>query len=187
MNIREYLMRGRGMHPSMYARRPMEEHKRDEHEGYPHHDSYRHMNYDGRHEMPHYDPYYGTPTMEHTPHHMDYAGAYGGLSKDELYDLAHRLAQNIEEKDRQFFTRENIERKAHELGIILDKFSADELLVATLMEYTIHCMTLKPMVGSNLDVYVKLGRDFLLSDHDRVKGGEKLAVYYDCIIEGKLY
>ena len=148
------------------------------------------MNYDMGmgYEMPydgHYNPYYGQPMMPGYKY-MDFGGDYGEtLNKEELSYLTQKLMRNVEEKDRQFFTKEMISRKAHEIGVNFDKFNEEELLAATLLEYSLHCMTLKPLVGPNMDVFVKMGKDFLTAEMEGVKGGEKLAIYYDCILRGK--
>ena len=139
------------------------------------------MGYDGHH----YDPYYGQPMMP-VYRNMDFGGDYGEtLNREEISHLTQKLMRNVEEKDRQFFTKEMISRKAHEMGVNFDKFNEEELLVATLLEYALHYMTLKPLVGPNMDVFVKMGKDFLMAEMEGVKGGEKLAIYYDCILKGK--
>ena len=149
------------------------------------------MNYDMGmgYEMPYdghfYDPYYGQPMMPGYKN-MDFGGDYGEtLNREELSHLTQKLMRNVEDKDRQFFTKEMISSKAHEMCVNFDKFNEEELLVATLLEYALHCMTLKPLVGPNMDVFIKMGKDFLMSDIEGVKGGEKLAIYYDCILKGK--
>ena len=36
-----------------------------------------------------------------------------------------------------------------------------------------------------MDIYLRLAKDWLEDDDVSVKGGEKLAVYHDCIVEGE--
>ena len=116
----------------------------------------------------------------------DYAGDYGEtLGKEEISEFSKRLLKEVEEKDKHFFSKENISQRAKQLGVQMNEFTEDELAVATLMMYTDYCMTMKPLVGSNMDIYIKLARDFLMDKDASVKGGEKLAVYYDCIVEGE--
>ena len=60
-------------------------------------------------------------------------------------------------------------------------FGAKELEVATLMIYTDY----KNSIGQNIDLAVRLAFDWLNDKDAAVKGAEKLAIYYDCIIEGE--
>lgn len=116
----------------------------------------------------------------------DYGGDYGeGLTKEELEHWKKKLMKEVEEKDKQFFGKENVEQKAKQLGIEMEKFNAEELAVATAAMYTDYSKALKPYIGANMDVYVKMGEAFLNDKDASVKGGEKLAVYFDCIVEGE--
>lgn len=111
----------------------------------------------------------------------DYAGDYGeNLTKEELAHWSKKLMGEMEDKDKQFFAKENIMRKAKEMGIKFDKFNEEEFYVATLMMYTDYCKTLG---SANMDIYLRLAKDWLEDDDVSVKGGEKLAVYHDNIVE----
>lgn len=110
----------------------------------------------------------------------DYAGDYGeNLTREELEHWKKKLTKELDEKDKQFFSKENITNKAKQMGINFDKFTEEELEVATMMVYTDYCKTLGT---SNMDLYLRLAKDWLEDDDVAVKGGEKLAVYYDCIV-----
>ena len=110
----------------------------------------------------------------------DYAGDYGEtLSREELEHWKKKLMKEIDEKDKQFFSKESIMNKAKQMGLKFDKYNEEELEVATLMVYTDYCKTLGT---SNMDLYLRLAKDWLEDDDVAVKGGEKLAVYYDCIV-----
>ena len=116
----------------------------------------------------------------------DYAGDYGEkLVKEELEEWKKKLMKEVDEKDHAFFTKDNIAQKAKQMGIKFDEFTEEELAVTALMMYSDYCKTLKPMLGSNMDVYIKLAKDFLTDPDASVKGGEKLAIYYDNIAEGE--
>lgn len=132
--------------------------------------------------------YYGMPEQDYARgrYMMDYAGDYGEkLTKEELEHWHKKLMKEVDEKDKQFFQKEMIGQKAKQMGVQMKDYNEDELAVATLMVYTDYCKTIKPLVGSNMDIYVKLARDWLEDEDSSVKGGEKLAIYYDCIIEGE--
>ena len=53
--------------------------------------------------------------------------------------------------------------------------------MASYMLYSDYCMDLKPVVGSNMDIYVKMGKSFLTDPDSAVKGGEKLALYKEIV------
>ena len=72
--------------------------------------------------------------------------------------------------------------KAQEMGIKFDKFNQEEFYLTALMMYTDYCKTLGT---ANMDIYLRLAKDWLEDDDVSVKGGEKLAVYHDCIVEGE--
>lgn len=112
----------------------------------------------------------------------DYAGDYGEkLSKQEIEHWHQRLMHEVDDKDRNFFSKENIASKARQMGIEFDKFSEDELALVALMMYTDYCKTLGT---SNMDLYIRLAKDWICDDDVAVKYGEKIAVYHDCIVNG---
>lgn len=113
----------------------------------------------------------------------DMAGDMGeNLTKEELEHWKKKLMQEVDEKDKQFFSKEMISQKAKQMGMNFDKFSEEELEIATLLAYSDYCKTLGT---SNMDLYVRLAKDWLEDKDVAVKGGEKLAVYHDCIVEGE--
>lgn len=113
----------------------------------------------------------------------DYAGDYGEtLTKEEIEHWKKKLMEEVDDKEKHFFNKETISQKARQMGIQFKEYNEEELALATLMVYTDYCKSLKPLVGSNMDIYVKLARDFLEDKDASVKGGEKLAVYHDCIV-----
>lgn len=110
----------------------------------------------------------------------DYRGG-DMLSNRELMDWSQKLMQEIDEKDKGFFKYDNIEKKAKEMGVQFDKFSFDEFYTAVLMIFTDYCKTLGT---ANLDIYLRLAKDWLCDDDVAMKYGEKLASYYDYVVEG---
>lgn len=114
----------------------------------------------------------------------DYAGDYGEtLTKEELDEWSKKLMKEIDSSEKQYFTKENVVQKARQMGIKMDEFTEDELYTATLMAYTDYRDAVKPFVGSNMEIYLFLGKAFLTDKDASIKGGEKLAVYHDCIVE----
>lgn len=125
--------------------------------------------------------------MPYPPYMMDYGYgrdyAQGGeyLSDKDLKMWADKLMRDVEDKDKQFLSRENIRKRADEMGIKFEKYSFEEFYVVVLMKYTDHCKTLGT---ANMDIYLKLAKDFFEDPDTAVRYGEKLAAYYDYIVEG---
>ena len=113
-------------------------------------------------------------------------GDYGEtLSEKELEHWNKKLMEKVEDKYKGFFTKENIAQRARQHGFQMKDFGEEELLTATLMQYTDLCKYLKPFVGENLDAYIGAGYGFLVDDDTEVKGAEKLAVYFDEVVGEK--
>lgn len=111
-----------------------------------------------------------------------YYGDYGEtLSDKELEHWKKRLHDQLDERERQMFSEDAIMQKAKQMGVPMDGFGEKELEVATLMIYTDY----KKSIGQNPDLAIKLAVDWLTDKDVAVKGAEKLAVYYDCIVEGE--
>ena len=119
----------------------------------------------------------------------DYGYDYGDygetLSKEELEHWNKKMLKDVDEKYKQHFKKENIAQKARTLGVSMEGFNEDELLTATIAMFTDYSDVLKPYVGESVDIYVKMAKAFLTDKDASVKGGEKLAVYHDCIVEGE--
>lgn len=108
-------------------------------------------------------------------------GDYGQtLTEQELEKWCHKLKSQLDEREKQMFSKENITQRAKQMGKQMEGFGEKELEVATLMIYTDY----KQSIGQNLDLAIKLAFDWLTDKDVAVKGAEKLAVYYDCIVEG---
>lgn len=103
------------------------------------------------------------------------------LTDDELMEWSKDLMQDVEEKDKAFFSKENMERKAKDMGIEFKEFTFPELYTATLMQYTDYHKTLDT---GNMDLYVRMAKDWLCDEDAELQYGEKLASYYDNIVEG---
>ena len=112
----------------------------------------------------------------------DYGYDYGSemLDDKELEHWAKKLEREVDEQYRHLFSKENIKMRAEQMGIKFDKFSLEEYVVAVLMMYTDYCKTLGT---SNMDIYFKLAKDWLCDEDVEVQYGEKLASYYDNIVD----
>ena len=122
-----------------------------------------------------YDPYM---TRDYRGR-RDYKAEEDYLTDEELMEWSKKLMRDIPEKDRPYFTKDNMERKANEMGIGFNDFTFSELYVATLMQYTDYSKTLGT---GNMDLYVRMAKDWLCDEDSELQYGEKLAAYYDEII-----
>ena len=134
--------------------------------------------------------YYGSPNdygrgRDYGYGRRDYGYDYGDygetLTEQEIEKWAHKLMSQLDEREKQMFHKDTIMQKARSMGKQMEGFGEKELWVATLMVYTDY----KQSIGQNPDLAVKLAYDWLSDKDVAVKGAEKLAVYYDCIVEGE--
>ena len=115
----------------------------------------------------------------------DYGYDYGDygetLSDKELEHWQHKLMSQLDDREKQMFHKDAIMQRVKQMGKQMDGFGEKELYTATLMVYTDY----KNTIGQNVDMAVKLAYDWLADKDVAVKGAEKLATYYDCIVEGE--
>lgn len=110
----------------------------------------------------------------------DYNDYGESLSESELESWCKKLKEQLDDREKQMFSKEAIMQRAKQTGRPMEGFGAKELEVATLMIYTDY----KQSIGQNIDLAVRLAFDWLTDKDAAVKGAEKLAIYHDCIIEG---
>ena len=120
---------------------------------------------------------YGYPMYEHDYGYGDYGET---LSDKELEEWCHKLKSQLSEQEKQMFSKENIMQRAKAMNKPMEGFGEKELEVATLMVFTDY----KQTIGNNIDLAIKLAYDWLSDKDVKVKGAEKLAVYYDEIVMG---
>lgn len=151
-----------------------------------------------------FEGYYGMPEQDYGRGRRDYGmsdyrGGYGRrdygydygyddygdygetLSEKELDHWNKKLMEQLDEREKQMFHKDTIMQKFKQMGKPMDGFGEKELYTATLMVFTDY----KSSIGANPDLAVKLAYDWLSDKDVAVKGAEKLAVYYDCIVEGE--
>ena len=108
-------------------------------------------------------------------------GDYGEtLSDEELEHFNKRLLSQLSDQEKQMLSKEAVMQRAKALNRPMENFGEKELYTATLMWYTDN----KEFFGQNVDFAVKGGYAFLADKDVKVKGAEKLAVYYDEIVMG---
>lgn len=124
---------------------------------------------------------YGYDMRREYGDYRDY-GDYGEtLSEKEIEEWCHKLKNELSEQERQMFSKEMITQKARQMNLPMEKFGEKELEVTTLMMVTDY----KDVIGANPDTAIRLAYAWLTDKDVAVKGAEKLAVYYDCIVEGE--
>ena len=128
-----------------------------------------------------YDGNYRMGGMDYGRSRRDY-GEPDYLSDDELMEWSKKLYEEIDPNHKQYFTRDNIERKYKELGIELRDFTFDELYTTALMLATDYGKTLTRFGINSPDMFLYFAKDFLEDDDADLVGGEKLAAYYDNIV-----
>jgi hypothetical protein len=123
---------------------------------------------------------YNVGSMYRDYDYNDY-GDYGEtLTEEELDKWCKKLKGQLDEREKQMFSKEAISQKAKQMQLQMKDFGEKELEVATLMVYTDY----KKTIGQNVDMAIRLAYDWLTDDDVAVKGAEKLAVYYDEIVSG---
>lgn len=129
-----------------------------------------------------YDYRGGYGRRDYGDYGYDDYGDYGEtLSEKELEHWNKKLLEQLDEREKQMFHKDIVVQKAKALGKPMEGFGEKELYTATLMVYTDYKMS----IGQNVDLAIKLAYDWLSDKDVAVKGAEKLAVYYDCIVEGE--
>lgn len=128
---------------------------------------------------------YGYDMRGRRDYGYDYGYDYGDygetLSEKELEEWCKKLMSHFDEREKQMFNKDTIMQKAKQMGKPMEGFGEKELYVATVMAYSDY----KEVIGANPDMALRLGYAWLADKDVAVKGANKLATYYDCIVEGE--
>lgn len=111
----------------------------------------------------------------------DYGYDYGQderLSEEELEHWCKKLKKQLDEREKQMFSKEMISQKAKQMGKEMKGFSEKELEVLCLALYDDY----KKTIGQNPDLIIKLAFDWMNDQDSEVKGSEKLALYHDLVM-----
>ena len=108
-------------------------------------------------------------------------GDYGEvLSDKELEHWCKKLKEKLTEQEKQMFSKEAIMQRAKSMGRQMEGFGEKEIEVVALMLLDDY----KRSLGVNPELMIKLAFDWLDDKDAKLKGAEKLAVYYDEIVMG---
>lgn len=109
---------------------------------------------------------------------MDY-GEESSLSKEELDEWVEELTEKFDTREKEMFKKDKIMKRAEDLGIKFEHFKPEEFYTTAVMLYS----DFKKTLGTaNVDIYLKLAKDWLMDDDVEMKHGEKLAAYYDNVV-----
>lgn len=113
----------------------------------------------------------------------DYGDDYGDfgetLSEEELDKWCKKLKEQLDERERQMFSKDSIIQKAKAMGVEFKDFTEMEFYVNTLKNYTDH----KHSIGQNPELAMKLSRDDFKDEDGEYHGSEWLSVYYDDFVK----
>lgn len=101
------------------------------------------------------------------------------MTAHDVEEWKEKLYRQLDDSDKESFKIEKIIKRASENRVDFSKFTEDEFYVTVLMMYTDYKNTLGK---GNVDIYIRLAKDFLCDEDASVKYGEKLAVYYEEIV-----
>lgn len=106
-------------------------------------------------------------------------GDYGEtLSEKELEEWNKKLFEQLDEREKQMFSKDAIMQRIHQTGKSMEGFGEKELYTTMLMLLTDYKMSLP----ANPDTYLRLAYDWLNDKDVAVKGAEKLARYFDNVV-----
>ena len=113
----------------------------------------------------------------------DYGYDYGDygetLTEQELEHWNKKLLNQLDEREKQMFSKEAIMQKIKQMGLKMEGFSEKELYTNTLANYTDH----KKSIGQNPDLAIKLAYDDFCDQDSEYQGAEWLAVYFDTFVK----
>ena len=113
----------------------------------------------------------------------DYGDDYGDygetLSDKELEEWDKKLLGQLDEREKQMFSKDAIMQKIKQMGLKMEGFSEKELYTNTLANYTDH----KKSIGQNPDLAIKLAYDDFCDQDSEYQGAEWLAAYFDTFVK----
>ena len=95
-----------------------------------------------------------------------------------------KMLKNADGTMGEHFDKHEVEQAAKSLGIMPQEYTMEDLCMVANMLYSDYCDTFKNIIPKDKEVkyYTKMAEDFLDDKDSSVKGSEKLATYYYCIV-----
>lgn len=106
------------------------------------------------------------------------------IKERDMKEWEHKF-QNADGTSGVKFKKEQVQAIAKQEGVTFDKFSLDELFLATNMIYSDYCVAARKFGVDRPDFYVCIAKAFLCDDDFDGEPSEKLAMYYYCIVDGE--
>lgn len=113
----------------------------------------------------------------------DYGYDYGAepMSPQEIREWSEDLLSQLDDREKEFFKKDKVLKRAEELGVSFDEFTLEEFYITVIMLYTDY----KKDIGSaSIDPYINMAKDWLKDPDSALKYGDKLTAYHDYIIMG---
>ena len=108
------------------------------------------------------------------------------MTADELDRWAEHM-KNADGSTGAHFTKPEVKRAAEQLGLDAHTIGLDELWLAANMMYSDYSKALEPFCPpvkeEEAKLYTHMGKAFLCDPDTALEGGEKLGVYFRCIVE----
>ena len=114
--------------------------------------------------------------------HYDYYGDYRMDYGEDLKYYEKRLMEQIEPNVKNMLDKQQVLSKARNMGIRFDKYNEDEFFIVVLMMATDFGKTIGT---SNIDVFIRMARDWLEDKDSNLKYADKLYEYLDRIVDGE--
>lgn len=118
----------------------------------------------------------------------DYAGGEDmRLTDEEMTEWKHAL-KNSDGTHGEHFTKDKVLDAARKLNIMFDYYTEKDLCMAANMLYSDYGHALKAYIPQDKEAvaYTKMARAFLDDEDAAVRGGEKLALYFDDFVAPEL-
>lgn len=109
----------------------------------------------------------------------DYEMDYAEMDEEYKEDLE-KLCHKLKKKDRFKLTKEDIIKKAKQMGVTFEDFDELEFLTVYYM-----MMSDYPNVANDAHQYLAMAKDWLMDDDIEVSPSEKLSIYFYKIIKGE--
>lgn len=120
---------------------------------------------------------------DYRDYRRDYADDEMKLTKSEMREWKRSL-ENADGSLGEHFDKEKILSTADKIGVKYKGYDENDLCLAANILYSDYGEALKMFIPTDKEAiaYTKMAKAFL-EDPDSIKGSEKLAVYYNCIVK----
>lgn len=106
------------------------------------------------------------------------------LTRHDYKAWEHKL-KNADGSHGKHFDDDKLISEAKRYGVRFEDYSEDDFIIATNMLYSDYCEVFKNIITQSAEpmFYVKMAKAFLEDKDAKIKGSEKLAMYYYCFVD----